>query len=372
VGGLVHSGFKIIANDWIFYGLHGLVWSRIQDVAWTWLTQTLFATSILLVIYLFVARWRASAKDVDLSFARLTGWVCGAVLLARTAYLLNRYTFKPLWDLTRSQDWSNWAPEIILNPKLWYLNLGLVVLSVFVALIISYVVRRSLRWLHRGPQRRLGLTFAAIDLVLALPLILSLLWAPHPPNSMPNIILISADTLRADRLGIYGYERNTSPALDAFARRGAVFENNVAQANWTLPSHMSIMTSQMPSVHGVRDANKRLAKFKITLAEILRNQGYLTQAFTGGYYVDSRFGYDQGFQDYQGDQLKYFAVEEKWLYGKGPGFPTFCRPPCRGSHGIGINPFSFSCTTGTHTRPICPIPNTSNNSRPATMARSRW
>ena len=66
-----------------------------------------------------------------------------------------------------------------------------------------------------------------------------------------NIILISLDTLRADHLGIYGYHRNTSPFIDAFSKESILFEHAVAQASWTLPSHMSIMTSLYPSFHGV-------------------------------------------------------------------------------------------------------------------------
>ena len=69
-----------------------------------------------------------------------------------------------------------------------------------------------------------------------------------PPK---GIILISLDTLRADHLGTYGYHRNTSPYIDAFAKESVVFENAVVQSPWTLPSHMSIMTSLYPSSHGV-------------------------------------------------------------------------------------------------------------------------
>ena len=69
-------------------------------------------------------------------------------------------------------------------------------------------------------------------------------------ESPRNIILISLDTLRADHLGTYGYHRNTSPFIDAFAKESIVFEHAVVQAPNTLPSHMSIMTSLYPSFHG--------------------------------------------------------------------------------------------------------------------------
>ena len=73
-----------------------------------------------------------------------------------------------------------------------------------------------------------------------------------------NVILISIDTLRSDHLGVYGYERNTSPNIDEFAKNAIVFENAYAQAPWTLPSHMSMLTGLYTSRHGV--INKRSYK----------------------------------------------------------------------------------------------------------------
>ena len=80
-------------------------------------------------------------------------------------------------------------------------------------------------------------------------------WSTH--QAPHGIILISLDTLRADHLGAYGYYRNTSPFIDAFAKESIVFENAVVQAPTTLPSHMSIMTSLYPHSHGVK-RNKSL------------------------------------------------------------------------------------------------------------------
>ncbi len=66
-----------------------------------------------------------------------------------------------------------------------------------------------------------------------------------------NVLLISLDTLRADHLSCYGYKRATSPRIDQVAKEGTLFENVVAASNWTVPSHMSLLTSLYPSVHGV-------------------------------------------------------------------------------------------------------------------------
>ncbi|MEJ2086195.1 MAG: sulfatase [Acidobacteriota bacterium] len=98
----------------------------------------------------------------------------------------------------------------------------------------------------------------------------------HEPQS---VILITIDTLRADRLSSYGYSRDTSPRIEALAAQGMVFEQVFAQRGLTWPSLTSIMTSRYPSDHGVRDNGEWLAKSKITLAEILRDADFDTAAF---------------------------------------------------------------------------------------------
>jgi arylsulfatase A-like enzyme len=135
-----------------------------------------------------------------------------------------------------------------------------------------------------------------------------------------GIILISLDTLRADHLGTYGYHRNTSPSIDAFANEGIVFENTTVQSPWTLPSHMSIMTSLYPSFHGVVNKSSRLADNHVTLAGLLRKGGYQTAAFTDGGNVGSVFGFNRGFDLYE---EKWVGIAntitnvEKWLDEKG-------------------------------------------------------
>ena len=133
-------------------------------------------------------------------------------------------------------------------------------------------------------------------------------------KSPHGIILISLDTLRADHLGCYGYHRNTSPFIDAFAKESILFEDAVVQSPWTLPSHMSIMTSLYPSSHGVFNKNTRLADENVTLAELLHDAGYQTAAFVDGGYMNALFGFDQGFDVYDDWGGSIEQVEE---IGKG-------------------------------------------------------
>jgi arylsulfatase A-like enzyme len=125
-----------------------------------------------------------------------------------------------------------------------------------------------------------------------------------------NLILISIDTLRADRLGAYGYERATSPALDALARRGTRFDVAVAESSWTLPSHVSLFTGLEPYVHGVNLPTLRVAADVPVLPEILRQHGFRTLAVTGGAFLSRRYGFERGFEFFPDAELRFGAALE--------------------------------------------------------------
>lgn len=134
-----------------------------------------------------------------------------------------------------------------------------------------------------------------------LPLLSLIVWpalSPVQGAERPNIILISVDTLRADHLSCYGYPRETTPFIDSLARKGVRFENAFANASWTLPSHLSLMTSRYPHHHGVENDDRVLPASAVTLAETLKAEGYSTTAFISWVYVSAQFGFDQGFDAY--------------------------------------------------------------------------
>jgi arylsulfatase A-like enzyme len=123
-------------------------------------------------------------------------------------------------------------------------------------------------------------------------------------SERPNLLLVSIDTLRADRLGCYGYERDTSPALDRFAREHAVrFAQCVAEAPWTLPSHVTLFSGLHPLRHGVNLPEHAPAGDVTLLAETLRAEGYATFAFTGGGWMSSTWGFDRGFEEFHAGEL---------------------------------------------------------------------
>ncbi|MCJ7487896.1 MAG: sulfatase-like hydrolase/transferase, partial [Candidatus Aminicenantes bacterium] len=114
-----------------------------------------------------------------------------------------------------------------------------------------------------------------------------------------NVLLVTLDTTRADRLGCYGYLGGKTPNLDALAAAGVLFQNVYAQVPLTLPSHCSIMTGTTPLSHGIHNnGGYVLSPERTTLAEMLKARGFRTAAFVASFSVDSRFGLDQGFDLY--------------------------------------------------------------------------
>ena len=119
------------------------------------------------------------------------------------------------------------------------------------------------------------------------------------PTEARNVVLISIDALRADRLGCYGASSVPTPRIDALAREGALFEHAITPATSTLPAHCSMLTGTIPPFHGVHaDNNHRLEKLNVTLAEILKEKGFETGAFVGSAALISPFGLAQGFDTY--------------------------------------------------------------------------
>ncbi len=120
------------------------------------------------------------------------------------------------------------------------------------------------------------------------------LWRSAPEN----VVLISVDTLRADHLHCYGYHRETSPVLDRLAREGAMFRQAVSSTSWTIPAHMALFTSQYNGVHAVVDYNDRLDEKRKTIAESLKEEGFVTAGFYSATVLNPSLGFDQGFDYY--------------------------------------------------------------------------
>ena len=114
-----------------------------------------------------------------------------------------------------------------------------------------------------------------------------------------NVVVITLDTTRADRLPCYGRRDVSTPTIDAFAARGVRFEHCYAQTPLTLPSHTTLMTGTLPLFHGIRDNGGFFVPQKLkTMAELFKDKGYETAAFIAAYVLDSKWGLNQGFDTY--------------------------------------------------------------------------
>lgn len=129
-----------------------------------------------------------------------------------------------------------------------------------------------------------------------------------------NLLFVTLDTLRPDRLGSYGSKAGLTPHLDRLASEGIRFENVLAHVPVTLPAHTSIFTSLYPTEHGVRDNGTfRVSASLPTLATTLQSAGYATGAFVGAFVLDARFGLNRGFDvydDYYGEKRGLLSLAQ--------------------------------------------------------------
>lgn len=158
-----------------------------------------------------------------------------------------------------------------------------------------------------------------------------------------NLLLITVDAARPDRLGCYGDKDARTPAIDRLAASGIVFDQAFANAPICLPSHATMMTGLLPPEHGVRiNGWNQLDLEKPTLAETLRKQGYQTGAFVASVNLFSRYGLNRGFQVYEDDlRQAYRGLDRqpehiyrpgdvvtdgaiRWLKARTPDQPFFC------------------------------------------------
>jgi len=161
--------------------------------------------------------------------------------------------------------------------------------------------------------------------------------APDPP---PDVVFVTFDTTRPDRLGFGGDPEAHTPTLDALASRGLVFEHAYATTPVTLPSHTTLFSGTDPRIHGVHDNGRhRVPESATTLAERLRAAGFQTAAFVSAFVLDPRFGLDQGFDTYRSESRPdshplHFLVPSRpadavtddaiaWLGARDPERPFF-------------------------------------------------
>jgi arylsulfatase A-like enzyme len=121
---------------------------------------------------------------------------------------------------------------------------------------------------------------------------------PQVSPSLPNVLLVSIDTLRADHLASYGYFRETAPTLSKMAARGAQFDESYSQSASTVPTHASIFSGELPAQHETWGYEERLSRSALTIAEHLRAHGYRTFGLASSGWFAERSGFHQGFESF--------------------------------------------------------------------------
>jgi arylsulfatase A-like enzyme/Tfp pilus assembly protein PilF len=171
------------------------------------------------------------------------------------------------------------------------------------------------------PRGRLPLRTWAVALAAAT-LLVAVVWlAGRRSGARPSsLLVVTLDTLRADRLGSYGYADARTPRLDALAARGLRFAQATTVVPLTLPAHSSLFTGTFPARHGVRDnGGFYLPDEQVTLAEVLKEKGYRTGGFVSAFVLDGRWGVQQGFE-------RYFDDFDLAKFDRAPGMDAIQRP----------------------------------------------
>lgn len=187
-----------------------------------------------------------------------------------------------------------------------------------------YGLYQGVRRLRNAREIRFAFNFLIVLILLSITItVCGLLWESQKTTvrykdigsntkADINVLLIVIDALRADHLGCYGYERNTSPHLDAFAKEGVLFKNCYVPSSWTKPSIASLLTSLYPSTHGAISWGSALPGEVTSLAEIFKREGYVTYSYVANPNLKTIFNFNQGFDffdDYlMRDKLYYAAL----------------------------------------------------------------
>lgn len=214
---------------------------------------------------------------------------------------------------------------------LFSLLLLLGIMHQLAALILSFgVAVQTARSLRRRESGALRFFRRSVKYLIAIVVFLAALggiwdgWressmvAKLPPSrtGAPNLLLITLDTLRADHLSSYGYERHTSPNIERLAQGGALFESAFSPSSWTLPAHASMFTGRLPSEHKA-DWTEPLDGRYPTLAEALAARGYRTGAFSANTsYVAPEWGLARGFSRFEAYGNSIVADAATTIYGK--------------------------------------------------------
>jgi arylsulfatase A-like enzyme len=179
----------------------------------------------------------------------------------------------------------------------------LLISIIFVVLLFLFHKKKSFRKLDINLKKYNKASLVVIFFIIIFNIFFTL-YKRLPDNDQPNVIFIVVDTLRADHLSCYGYNRETTPNIDELAQDSILFKNAISHAPWTTPSIASLFTSKYPAQHGFNGEPVILNSSCVTLAEVFRENGYKTKGIISVSFISSKLGFGRGFDDYDEGEAK--------------------------------------------------------------------
>lgn len=245
--------------------------------------------------------------------------------------------------------WALIALELVVHLALWATNVHLpkaptlmVVAKNYtrnflydgtiIALAVLAATALASRWaLLRMGARAAGASLAVLAVVVAAAAMTNGGATPEaeqpvsarPPDAKAvakgyNVVFVSIDTVRADHTSAYGYQRETTPTIAAWARDGVRFANTSSTAPWTLPAHLSMFSGRSQLGHGVLNDRHALPQDVRTLTEVLHEAGYTTGAVVSAPYLSRRYGFARGFDDYDDETIQWHTHGESYKHITAP------------------------------------------------------
>src|ERR1700674_424781 len=255
----------------------------------------------------------------------LAGALASRVLLERAAFLVNPFAISSLLLIVP------WVSRAALDNRSRIVKTGVSVLLCGMIVVAAVLWHRSRSGRMGAVQRRAVIASAAILMLAAVlvsgtPPTIHAMQASQPTaSSQCNVVLITMDTVRADHLSVYGYERDTTPQLREFAHEATVYSRAIATSDWTLATHASIFTGLYPRWHGSYYSpphypwGRPLGSRYITLAEVLRAHGYWTAGVVANYaYLQPSLGLAKGFAVYDAHMPVHLSMPtDSYYLGEG-------------------------------------------------------
>lgn len=253
--GIFCTFYDVVRENYFHHGMYVLI---AQKAAWCLNRATLVAALISLIIAAESSVLRLFAQRKKKVAASPAGVLTAAILL----YGLVIIYYDIIIDLSRKKSLVVYGCIFLFSCLLWFFCRKLDMNRLFIL----------------SKDRISAYFIAGIIIVILLVNVVGRGWYRFWPDRSPNIVFIGVDTLRADHMGCYGYAQATTPNIDAWASKSTVFHQCITSTPRTTQSLASIVTSKYPYAINVRNLYDTIPKKELTLAEVLKNNGYQTIA----------------------------------------------------------------------------------------------